>query len=211
MVGDELAIEQGETAGAKPRHQPGQRDLGCVPRSTEHAFAEEGATQANTIDTADQCAALPHLDAVGAAEPVEVGHGVGDRRIDPRLRPVRATFEHAGEVAVASDRELTGAHSPRERSRHMEALQWQDRPFARLDPEQVLAVAALGHREDAGGVALKDEAEVEHGHEVVGLKRRRDKMASGEVQAGVMPSRSPSEKYSGAMVMLTVSPGAAQS
>jgi hypothetical protein len=43
VIGDELAIEQAETADLQPRHQPGERDLRRVAFPAEHAFAEEGA------------------------------------------------------------------------------------------------------------------------------------------------------------------------
>src|SRR5690349_16878373 len=41
------------------------------------------------------------------------------------------------------------------------------RAIARLDPEQLGGIAAVGHREDAGGISLQQQARVETAH---GLK-----------------------------------------
>jgi hypothetical protein len=37
----------------------------------------------------------------------------------------------------------------------MEAIKRDDGPVARLDPEQLGRIAAVGHRKDAGGVTLQ--------------------------------------------------------
>jgi hypothetical protein len=171
VVGDELAVEQGEAARPKPRDQPGERYLGRIGLAAEHAFAEESAAEPDSIHPTDQFARPPNLDAVGAADLVEVGHGRRDGRIDPRLRTVGATFEHAGEVTIVGDSKAARAQPSRQRARQVKAVQGQDRTLARLDPEQVLAVAALGHWEDAGGIALEDEAGIERGHGWVEAQR----------------------------------------
>src|SRR5690348_8382631 len=46
----------------------------------------------------------------------------------------------------------------------MEAIERNDRPVPRLDPEQFVGLAAVGHREDAGCIALKQKARVEPSH-----------------------------------------------
>jgi len=48
--------------------------------------------------------------------------------------------------------------------RGVEAVERDDRPVARLDPENVVRIAAVGHREDAGGIAAKEKPRVEAGH-----------------------------------------------
>ena len=46
----------------------------------------------------------------------------------------------------------------------MEAVERDDRPLARLDPEQLARVAAVGHRENPVGIALKQQARIEATH-----------------------------------------------
>ena len=43
----------------------------------------------------------------------------------------------------------------------MEAFERDDRAVARLDPEQLVGIPAVGHREDAGRIALEEQARVE--------------------------------------------------
>ena len=52
----------------------------------------------------------------------------------------------------------------------METVERDDRPIARLDPEQLVRVAAVGHREDACRIAMKQQARVETTHDIVEQK-----------------------------------------
>jgi hypothetical protein len=54
MRGHELAVEQGETADEKTRHEPGQGNLGGVGAKREHALAEEGGAEADAVEAADE-------------------------------------------------------------------------------------------------------------------------------------------------------------
>ena len=161
MLGHELAVEQREIADLEARDQPGERDLRRVGRAAEHAFAEEGAAELHAVEAADQRVAVPHLDRMGVARAVEREHRVLELGVDPGLLAVGAGGDHAGEIAVAGDREPARAERPAERARDVEAVERDDRAVARLDPEQLVRVAAVGHREDAGGIALKQQARVE--------------------------------------------------
>jgi hypothetical protein len=54
----------------------------------------------------------------------------------------------------------------------MEAVEREDRPVARLDPEQVVGVAAVGHRKDARSITLQQQARVEATHGFIMRPRR---------------------------------------
>ena len=102
---------------------------------------------------------------MGVARAVQREHRALDLGVDPGLLAVGAGGDDAGEIAVAGDRELARAERPPQRAREVEAIERDDRAVARLDPEQLVGVAAVGHREDAGGIALKQQARVEATHD----------------------------------------------
>src|SRR5437870_6915894 len=81
--------------------------------------------------------------------------------VDPGLLAVGAAGNDAGEILVSSDHEIARADRPPERAREMEAVERDDRAGARLDPEQLGRIAAIGHRENPGRIALEQEARVE--------------------------------------------------
>ena len=62
MIGDELAIEQGEAANLQARDERGERDLRRVGGAAEHRFAEEGAAEFDAVNAADQFLILPAFD-----------------------------------------------------------------------------------------------------------------------------------------------------
>jgi hypothetical protein len=178
MVGHELAVQKLEAADAQPRNQPGQRDLGRVRHRTEHALAEEGAAQLDAVKAANQLLLVPHLHGVGVAQAVKFEHRLLDFRIDPRLIAVSAASDDPGEVAVPADLESARAQRPAERPRQMEAFERDDRAAPRLDPEQVVRIAAVGHRKDPGGIALEQQARVETNHDgFIGDCRGRENLA----------------------------------
>ena len=61
-----------KSAGAQPRHQMHQGDLGGVAGAMEHALAEEGAAEAHAVKPADQLAAVIDLDGVAMADVVKL-------------------------------------------------------------------------------------------------------------------------------------------
>ena len=148
----------------QPRDEPRERDLGRVGPAAEHAFAEEGAAELHAVEAADEVAAVPHLDRMGMAGAVKREHRALELGVDPGLLAVGAGGDDGREVAVMGDREFARAKRPPERAREMEAVERNDRPVARLDPEQLIRLAAVGHREDAGGIALEQQARVEATH-----------------------------------------------
>lgn len=142
-------------ADLQPRDEPGERGLGGIGRAAEHRFAEESATEAHSIDPADEVAAVPAFDRMGVTRGEQAERGAFDIGVDPGLGAVGAAVEHGGEVAVDGHRELPRAEPPRERARAMEAVQGNDRADAGLDPENVVGIAAVGHREHPDGIASK--------------------------------------------------------
>ena len=85
MLGDILGVEQLEAARDQPRHQMHQRHLRGVAHAMEHALAEEGAAETDTIKPADEVAVLPDLDAVAMAELVQAEIEVADALVDPGI------------------------------------------------------------------------------------------------------------------------------
>ena len=111
---------------------------------------------------------------MGVARAVQREHRALELGVDPGLLAVGAGGDDAGEIAVAGDREPARADRPAKRAREVEAIQRDDRPVARLDPEQLVRVAAVGHRENAGGIALEQEARVEATYGASYPRRDRD-------------------------------------
>ena len=164
MIGHELAIEQFEPADAKASDEPRQRDLGRVGAGAEHRFAEKGAAEADAIEAADQFAIVPAFDRMSLAGSVETERGALDIGVDPRLGPVGAGADHVGESGVTGNGEGIAADPPGERARTAEAVERDDRAFTRLDPENLLGVAAVGHRENPGSITAKQNPWVESAH-----------------------------------------------
>jgi hypothetical protein len=166
VVGDELAIEQGEVADLEPRDEPRQRDLRRVGGPAEHRFAEEGAAQLDPVEPTDEIAPailadVPALDRMSETGAVEAARGLLDGGVDPRLLAVGAGQHDLVERLVMGDGEAARAKAASERARAMEALEREVRALPRLDPEDVVGVATVGHREDACGIATKQQAGVE--------------------------------------------------
>src|SRR5438045_5808499 len=101
---------------------------------------------------------------MGVTRSVEREHGLLELGVDPGLLAVGAGRNHSGEIAVARDCELARADRPAERARDVEMVERDDRAVARLDPEQFVRLAAVGHGENAGRIALEQQARIEATH-----------------------------------------------
>jgi hypothetical protein len=78
-----------------------QRDLAGVGADREHAFAKKRAANGNAIDAARQYIAVPCLDAMRVALPMQRGIKADDFIVDPCLGArVGAAADHAVEGAV---------------------------------------------------------------------------------------------------------------
>src|SRR5206468_12458717 len=108
---------------------------------------------------------------------------------DPRFLARRASRDDRGEIAVVSYLEATGSKRAPKRARQVKAMERQDRPVARFDPEQVGRVAAVGHRENAGGITLQQQARVEATHVRDSIKLSRGRPPAGGTGARLWGSR----------------------
>lgn len=156
MIGHELAVEQGETPDAQARHQPGQRHLGRIRLAREHALPEKGAAERYAVETADQPLPVPAFYAVRMAHGEQPPARLEDRHVDPRVPPLPlrlpAQPHHVHEGTVGSDTKAIAPDRLAERAGDMEARQRQDRPPARLHPEDIGIVGRMGHRKYADAI-----------------------------------------------------------
>src|ERR1700741_4672801 len=112
MVGDELAIEQGEPPDTEPRHEVRQRHLRRIALPAEHAFPEERTAQLDAVESADQPAVAPGFDRMGVAARVKLTAGMLDLRVDPGARALQSGFgaarDDAFERLIHGDKEAIG-------------------------------------------------------------------------------------------------------
>ena len=159
VIGHVLGVEQLESADLEPGHEMHERDLGRVARAMEHALAEERPPERDPVEPADQRVALVDFEAVAMAALVELAIEHADARIDPRARPavasLRATFQHAVEVAVDGDGEAVGTHRSGEPRGNMKAIERNDAAHLRLDPVEGRVLRAVRHGKDAAGIGLE--------------------------------------------------------
>src|SRR5918995_1385060 len=125
----------------------GERHFRGVALAVEHALAKEGRPQCDPIQAADKAAVPPDLDGVAMAEIEEVAVEASDAGVDPRLVAVAARLGTAGndgvEIPVDADLERVRAQGPGKALRQVEAVERDDAPFLRLDPEQARIVCVL--------------------------------------------------------------------
>ncbi len=91
-----LNVEPVETPRLEVVDEEEQRELRGVGPQVEHALAREGAARVHAVEAADQFLALPGLDAVRVAAPVEFAIAFDDFGRDPRPALVRALDGRAG-------------------------------------------------------------------------------------------------------------------
>ena len=164
MLGHELAIEQPVAAHDQPRDEPGERDLRSVGARGEHALAEEGAAELDAVDASDERAIGPAFDRMGMAEPMEEIVAAFDLVVDPGLLTVGAMTDDRIEGAIGRHFECAANERLAQRARHFETVQRQDRAAARLDPEDLCGVPAVGHREDPGGIGAQQQIWIQNRH-----------------------------------------------
>jgi len=168
VIGDELAIEQAETSGLEPRHQPGESDLRSVALAAEHALTEEGAAQPDAVEPAHQLSVVPAFDRMGVAAPVEIGIGGFDRRIDPgvgaALRALGALRDHLPKSAIDGDGEAVRTDRLGQRPRQAEAVDRQYAALLGFDPIDVVGRATVRHREDTDGIGAQQQVRIDHLH-----------------------------------------------
>ena len=192
MRSDELAVEQFRSSAAQSRHQPCERDLGRIALAAEHAFAAEHAVEADAIEPADQLAPAPAFDRMRLAEFVKPLVARGDAVADPAFAAAvaprrRAVVHHIGESAVARHREPPAPQGPGKRAGEMEAVEREDRAFARLYPENLRVVAMVGHGKDAAAISEHQQVRVydrwrSGGVHAASLAKPADKILPADVE-----------------------------
>ena len=211
MIGHELAVEQPVSPHPEPRDQPGERHLGRVGRAREHALAEEGGAERHPVQAADQHPVAPAFDRTGVAELVEPHIALLDLAVDPGLVALGAAPHDLPEGCVAGHLEPAGAQSLPERAREAEAVERQDRPPTRLDPEHLGGVAAVGHREHPDRIGAQQQFGIDQPHRrgIVPASRRNQPSAGDRLFPGRPPElcRRPL-RTSGGNGMLRASPSA---
>ena len=171
-------------ADLEPRHEPGERDLRGVGSPAEHRFAEKGTPQFDPVQATGEGAlaglvVMPAFDRMGVARGVEVARRLLNGAVDPRFAAIGAGADDVVERGVMGNGEAPRAQPSPERARTMEAIKRENRALARLDPEDLGGVAAVGHRENPRGIALEQQAGIEHiGHRRRTAERRRVRPSS---------------------------------
>ena len=158
-----------EQAGARLDQAGGEvdeRDLGGVGRAVEHRLAAEHAADEHAVDAADQALAVPDLDAVGVAEPVQLAVGGRQLVADPgaRLAGARlaAALDDRREVLV--ERRLVAAAAQRagERARDVDAVEREHAAARRAEPRHRVD-RVVRPREDAAPVGVDERRRLEVG------------------------------------------------
>ena len=148
-----------EAAGDQSRHQMHQRHFRGVAHDMKHAFAEEGAAEADAVEAADQIVVLPDLDAVAMTELMQPAIEFADALVDPGVVAAGlrrgAACDHRLEGGVDGDGKRIGAHGARQPRGDAKTLQRDHAAHFRFDPEQGGIVGAFGHREDAAGIGAQ--------------------------------------------------------
>lgn len=159
VLGHELGVEQPVSPGDQPRHQVHQRHLRGVAPSREHALAEEGPAQRDTVETSHELFIEPALEAVGVAQLVKAHVEPFDRAVDPGLGAARpgggAGQDDLMEGRIRADLERIASHRARQPAGDVEAVQRNHAPPLRIDQEHAGVLACIRHREDAAGVAVE--------------------------------------------------------
>ena len=152
----ELGVQQLEAAFSEAGRKMDERHLARVRHLMEHALAEEGRAQGDAVEAAAQTAVAPGFDRMGEAHFMQPDVKPFDRRVDPGfLAPRRGQGAGANDLPegrVAAHLEVAASQAPPETPRYMEVVERQDAAAIRIDPVDLLRVAAFGHWKDADGV-----------------------------------------------------------
>src|SRR5581483_6745285 len=115
--------------------------------------------------------ALPGLDAVAVAEPMQRGIEVADAAVDPGVLTAHArrsaAVDHLRKGAVDGHDETVGAYGAREPRADVKTLERNDAALLRLDPEQRRVIGAFRHRKDPAGVGPQQDLRRDLGADVV--------------------------------------------
>ena len=159
MRGQELRIEQLESAQFQSGDEMGEGHFAGVGLMREHAFAEERAAQPHAIKPADQPAVAAAFERMGVAAGMQRGIEAQNLVVDPAFFAARrgrsASAHHVDERGVGRDLEPIASDRTRQPFRNMERLEWKDSALLWRNPIQFRIVAPLRHREQARGISAK--------------------------------------------------------
>src|SRR4029078_9230007 len=159
VVGDELRVEQPEAAVGEACREIDERHLRTTALVEDHALAEEGAVQRDTVEAADEATVVPHFDGVAMAEAEQVAIKPADTLVDqggaaPGPRG-GAALDDALDVSVDLYRERGGAQRAGEPAWDMHLIEREDAAVLRLDPVKRRVLCALRHGKDAARIRLQ--------------------------------------------------------
>jgi len=160
MFGQELGVEQLESAELEARHQMDERNLAGVGLAREHALAEERAAQPHAVKPADQAAFAPAFERMGVVAGVQRGVEAQDFVVDPGLLRSGAARRRPASrrrTRCRGDDEFIAAHRARQPLRDMEGVQREDAALLRRHPIERGIVAPLRHREQPLGIGARND------------------------------------------------------
>ncbi len=161
MVGDELRVEQSESAGREAGQQMRHGDFRAIGLPVEHRFAEEGRPERQPVEPAHQLRAIPHFDGMDEAPVEQRAVEAADFRVDPggvAVDPGRGTaFDHTREIRIHTNLVCVFLQRLSEAFRDVIGLKRNDATQRRTHPEQVARILMLGHGKDAGAIGPHDQ------------------------------------------------------
>src|SRR5690349_4305661 len=101
---------------------------------------------------------------MGMAELVQLHVALLDLIVDPGFLAGGALPDHLGKGLVAGNGKGPGPDSFAQGTRGTEALERNDRTPARLDPEDLVGVAAVRHREDPERIGAEHQFRIKQRH-----------------------------------------------
>ena len=161
VAGHELAIEQAIPRVAHRRDQPAERNLAGIIGAAEHAFPAKHPVERHAIQPTHQFAIAPTFDRMGMASPVQRAIA----RLDPVADPAFAILiarrgtgiDHCVEIGIAGDLKPVLPDGFAQAFGENQSIEWDDRPFARLDPEHLIIAAVIGHGKDSRTIGAQQK------------------------------------------------------
>src|SRR5436190_24365107 len=98
---------------------------------------------------------------MGVSDRMEPQRRPFDHLVDPGFLAVGASEQNLVEGAIAGDRKPSRPDLLGQRPREMKAIERNDCPAARLDPENVACTAAVSHWENAGGITPQQHPRIQ--------------------------------------------------
>jgi len=167
VVGQELCVEQIETAVNEPRHQVYERDFACITLARKHALSKKRGTKLYTVKTTHQAVFPPALDRMRAPFIVELTIQLDQLIVDPGFLTTASGFSARGhdgrEICIDPDLKAVALNCPRQSAGHVKTAKRNDSTLFGRDPDDVRILAPLGHWKKAGGVSTYQQVRRDRG------------------------------------------------